>query len=202
MNQQNKDSLSREQYFYNAELKERERLNYLFDNYFKGRGCKDLECTAIGTYMGYDAFFTSGNTVFCEAKIRDITSLKWGDGFIEKKKFLTLYEKYKAGYYTLFFVEYKDYFFIWDLHYEFQQFENFDNPTNRHRFFTEMQATSNMYDYSPGEVTKTVRYLPYHQATYIIGKDFEPCSYKDYFKWRMTAINAITSGLIKNPDAF
>src|SRR5688572_11434997 len=125
MNQQ-KHLTDRESFFEKSELKERECIKSLFDNYFKIRGCTDLETTPIGSYRRYDALMTSGNTVFMEMKARlGITSLKYSDNFIEKGKFLELYSKWKEGYATLFITEYKcGWVFMWDLVNQFKMYES------------------------------------------------------------------------------
>lgn len=102
--------------------------------------------------------------------------MKYGDTFIERGKFLTLYEKYKGGYYTLFVIEYDDCYFLFDLDYHFFQFQAFDNPTHRDRFFEEVNMTKNMLDYENGEEVKEIRTLKYYDATLILDKEFRPCS--------------------------
>jgi hypothetical protein len=198
MNQQKREA-GRESYFMESELKERERLNTLFENYFKHRGCTDLETTPVGSYRRYDALMTSGKTVFMEMKARlGITSLKYSDNFIEKGKFLELYSKWKEGYATLFITEYKcGWVFMWDLT---NQFRMYDSGYSADGFFVETEMTADNFYYSQGSTDKLVRYLPYHEATYIVNSEYEPCSYKQYFEWRKIATDAIVKGIIKNPD--
>jgi hypothetical protein len=202
MNQKEINDADRKEYFNKAEGKERECINVIFKYFFLPKGCTNLETTPIGSYLKYDAIMSSGKsstTVFMEMKNRSgITSLKYQDNFIERGKFLELYKKYMEGYYSLFITEYKcGYKFMWNLYYQFKMYESGYNADG---FFVEKEMTADNFDYNTGEKDKLVRYLPYYDASYILNDEYEPCSYKEYFEWRLEAKNAIANGTIKNPD--
>jgi hypothetical protein len=175
--------MSREEYFIEVQLKERECIRYLFQNYFNvQKGCKNLYTTPLTGYSRYDASFDSGITeVIVEYKRRNIPTTKYSDTFIEKGKFKELYRHHKEGKYTLFILEYDDYYMMFDLAYHFKLY---DCEYNDHTFFYEIKATADMYTYENGEKEKDIRCLNYHEATYILNKELDCLSYSDFLKGR------------------
>ena len=174
----------KEKYFIDVQLKERELIQSLFNNYFKKRNCTDLKTTPLTGFSHYDGTFKSGNTnVVFEFKRRNISSSKFGDTFIEAYKFIELYEHHKKGNYTLFIIEYDDFYLLFDLQYEFFQYRLFEQQPNG--FFCLLNASKNQFD-SERKQDKQVRYLPFHQATYILNKGFAAVDYKTYLSFRAT----------------
>lgn len=168
---------SREEYFIRVQQDERILIKNLFNKYnFKH---SLLVTTDPNTKAGFDLFFISADTknVIGEFKRRNILSIKYNNTFIELIKFETLYKAYKAGNYTLFIIEYDDYYFLFDLHYQFFLYENMPEEL----FFSILNATSDMYDYSKSNKEKYIRILEMYEATYIIDKNnFNRITYNEY----------------------
>jgi hypothetical protein len=168
----------REKYFIEVQLKERECLMNLYSNYFIKRGCSNLYMTSLTGFSRYDATLKSGATdVVIEYKRRNISTTKYSDTFIEKGKFKELYQHRKDGKYTLFIVEYDDYHMLFDLSYHFLLY---DCEYNDHHFFYPINATADMYTYANGQKEKDIRCLNYFDATYILNKEYMPCSYRHF----------------------
>ena len=147
------------------------------------KGCRDLVTTPITGYSSTDGEFVSGaSSVAIEFKRRNITT-HYPDSFIERTKFLALYQKFLQGCYTLFIVEYDDYYFCWDLQYEFMLYRPYINCDNI--FFSILNATKNNYDYQKGATEKDKRDLKYYDATIILNKDFQPVLYNEFIQERI-----------------
>lgn len=172
----------REKYFIEVQLKERECLASLYTNYFAKRGCSNFYMTPLTGFSRYDGTLKSGATdVVIEYKRRNILTTKYSDTFIEKGKFKELYRKHKEGNYTLFIVEYDDYYMLFDLSYHFLLY---DCEYNDNTFFYEIKATADMYSYANGQKEKDIRCLNYFDATIIVSKDFEEYNYSSYLEYR------------------
>lgn len=172
----------REKYFLEVQIKERECLNNLYDNYFVSKGCTNLYTTPLTGYSRYDGTLKSGATdVVIEYKRRNILTTKYSDTFIEKGKFKELYRKHKEGNYTLFILEYDDFYLMFDLSYHFRLYSFEYNDCT---FFYEIKATSDMYDYENGQKEKDIRCLNYYDATYILNKGLKVYSYREFLNSR------------------
>lgn len=168
---------SREEYFIRVQQEERMLIKNLFNQYNFNHSL--LITTDPTTNAGFDLYFISADTrnVIGEFKRRNILSTKYYNTFIERIKFETLYKAYKAGNYILFIIEYDDYYFAFDLQYQFFIFENMPKEL----FFSILNATSDMYNYSKSSKEKYIRALELYEATFIIDKNnFNRTTYKQY----------------------
>lgn len=174
----------REKYFIEVQTKEREYIKALFENYFAKRGCSNLVTTPLTGYSSTDASLTSGKTnVTIEYKRRSITTNKYNDTFIERTKFIALYEAHKRGDYTLFIIEYDDYYLLFDLSYEYMLYRPYIDCD--YVFFRPVLATANNFNYQKGGREKYIRDLKFYDATYILDKCFIDIGYKKFLDIRL-----------------
>jgi hypothetical protein len=168
--------MERSQYFLDVQLKERERIHHLFNNYNFNQYL--LAVTDPNSNADFDFYYLSARTrnVFGEFKRRAIHSTLYSTSFIEMEKFEKLWSLHKAGNYTLFCVEYDDYYFAWDLCYQYFLREY----TEPYLFYCELDATADMYDYSKGSKQKLIKNLEFYDAKFIITKDFRRITYQEF----------------------
>ncbi|SKC53591.1 hypothetical protein [Ohtaekwangia koreensis] len=168
---------SREEYFLRIQQEERMLIKNLFNQYNFNHSL--LVTTDPATNAAFDLYFISADTknVIGEFKRRNILSSRYNNTFLERIKFETLYKAYKAGNYTLFVIEYDDYYFIFDLQYQFFLYDNMPEGL----FFSILNATADMYNYSKSNKEKEIRSLELYEAVFIIDKNnFNRVTYKDY----------------------
>jgi len=168
---------TRQDYFDRIQNEERHLINNLFNHYNFNHSL--FLTTNPNENSAFDLYFISANTknVFGEYKRRNILSTKYFNTFIERIKFETLYKAHKANNYTLFILEYDDYYFIFDLQYQFFLYENMTGEL----FYTVIGATADMYNYSKASKEKEIRSLELYEAVFIINKtNFKRITYKEY----------------------
>lgn len=161
------------EHFIHTQLKERERIQELFQNYFSHHNCHGFELTPISGYTKYDFEFYSGVTeykhVLGEAKIRTFEAGKYTDTIIEKPKFFTLFGYWLfSGCTPLYLVDFEDATVIFDLTKTFEQEKDtlLVYPTFQ---FTPKALPATSADPSKKRI-KLIRYLPLKDASIIIDK--------------------------------
>lgn len=164
-----------ELHFQITQEQERVNISELFRNFLSKRNCSNLILTSTEGFQPTDCFFISAltKTIVMEYKVRDISITKYSDTIIQFNKWKTLYDWHRAGNTAFYCVEFQDAITLWNI----SDFFNKECCMDLDFAFVQVYATHNTADYQHGQTEKWFRYLSFHNAQFILDKDYNQRDY-------------------------
>jgi hypothetical protein len=159
-------------HFEMTQLRERENIQILFDNYFQYNSCELLQLTSINGYSTFDALMISAmtKTVLMEYKRRNISMWALSDCVIEYPKYEKLYRFHRAGNHVYYIIEYDEIVCFWNLSTVYNHDDSLNLSTDYYFYEKACTATSAPEAYRQQEKIKLVRGLQFFNCEFFLKK--------------------------------
>jgi hypothetical protein len=172
--------MEKSNHFQQSELKERQELQNLFNNFFNKKNCNQLALTQSNSFAPFDAIFLSGNnrTVIIEHKSRSISSKQYQTAFIELHKLKSLSAYFNSGVSVFYAMRYSDGItVVWSLDRLYQFHKDYSYPIDHN--VERIPASATSADPSR-KVIKEILHLKLTKADYFITSDYKQLSREEF----------------------